>query len=121
MKLETILCEFGSFGWICAMGNALMKLETILGSIHLLAKLWQPFCKLPFRGLSQNFGAIILATYFGNLFWHAKLWQLFVKKNGNLFWHAKLWQEKWQLIFWHAKLWQLKFGKKNGIPCFRSQ
>ena len=84
------------------------------GSIHLLAKLWQPFCKLPFRGLSQNFGAIILATYFGNLFWHAKLWQLFVKKNGNLFWHAKLWQEKWQLIFWHAKLWQLKFGKKNG-------
>ena len=28
-------------------------------------------------GLSQNFGAKILATYFGNLFWHAKFWQLF--------------------------------------------
>ena len=79
-----------------------------------LTKYVVTFSKVTFRGLSQNFGAIILATYFGNLFWHAKLWQLFVKKNGNLFWHAKLWQEKWQLIFWHAKFWQLNFGKKNG-------
>ena len=64
------------------------------GSIHLLAKLWQPFCKLPFRGLSQNFGAIILATYFGmpnfGNFLSRKMATYFGmpnfgKKNGNLF------------------------------------
>ena len=65
-----------------------------LGSIHLLAKLWQPFCKLPFWGLSQNFGAIILATYFGmpnfGNFLSRKMATYFGmpnfgKKNGNLF------------------------------------
>ena len=36
-----------------------------------------PFSNVPFRGLSQNFGAIILATYFGM--------PNFGNKNGKLF------------------------------------
>ena len=45
-----------------------------------LPKFGSHFKSCHFAGLSQNLAAKILANYFGNLFWHAKLWQLFCHK-----------------------------------------
>ena len=57
------------------------RLDKIIEGLFIcLPKFGSHFKSCHFGGLSQNFAAKILATYFGNLFWHAKLWQLFCHK-----------------------------------------